>query len=78
MGAPHWHAKIYLRWLTCCVDDDNGFMLVRAVGPTKQTRSGFVLVGGEFRVVDGFDMVNHYAGRTPLRAAVDGRHGARR
>ena len=24
------------------VDDDHGFMLVRAVGPTKQTRSGFV------------------------------------
>ena len=23
------------------LDDDNGFMLVRAVGPTKQTRSGF-------------------------------------
>ncbi len=61
-GPRNWHAKIYLRWLTCCLDDDNGFMLVRAVGPTKQTRSGFVLVGGEFRVVDGFDMVNHYAG----------------
>jgi hypothetical protein len=61
-GPRNWHAKIYLRWLTCCLDDDNGFMLVRAVGPTKQTRSGFVLVSGEFRVVDGFDMDNHYAG----------------
>ena len=61
-GPRNWHAKIYLRWLTCCLDDGNGFMLVRAVGPTKQTRSGFVLVGGEFRVVDGFDIVNHYAG----------------
>ncbi len=61
-GPRDWHAKIYLRWLTCCLDDDNGFMLVRAVGPTKQTRSGFVLDGGELRVVDGFDMVNHYAG----------------
>jgi len=61
-GPRDWHAKIYLRWLTCCLDEDNGFMLVRAVGPTTQTRSGFVLAGGEFRVVDGFDMVNHYAG----------------
>jgi hypothetical protein len=61
-GPRNWHAKIYLRWLTACIDDRNGFMLTRAVGPTKQTRSGFVLVDGEFRVVDGFDMVNHYAG----------------
>jgi hypothetical protein len=61
-GPRNWHAKIYLRWLTACIDDDNGFMLTRAVGPTAQTRSGFVLVDGEFRVVDGFDMVNHYAG----------------
>jgi hypothetical protein len=60
-GPRNWHAKIYLRWLTCCIDDANGFMLTRAVGPTKQTRSGFVLVDGEFRVVDGFDMLNHYA-----------------
>lgn len=61
-GPRNWHAKIYLRWLTCCLDDRNGFMLTRAVGPTKQTRSGFLLADGEFRVVDGFDMVNHYAG----------------
>lgn len=61
-GPRNWHAKIYLRWLTCCVDDDNGFMLTRAVGPTKQTRSGFVWAGGDFRVVDGYDMANHYAG----------------
>lgn len=61
-GPRNWHAKIYLRWLTCCIDDDNGFMLTRAVGPTKQTRSGFVLSDGEFRVVDGFEMVNHYGG----------------
>jgi hypothetical protein len=60
-GPRNWHAKIYLRWLTCCLDDANGFMLTRAVGPTKQTRSGFVLTAGEFRVVDGFDMVNRYA-----------------
>src|SRR6266540_1780505 len=39
-GPRNWHAKVYLRWLTCCLDDDNGFMLTRAVGPTKKTRSG--------------------------------------
>lgn len=61
-GPRNWHAKIYLRWLICCIDDDNGFMLTRSVGPTAQRRSGFVLADGEFRVVDGFDMVNHYAG----------------
>ncbi|MFM2073044.1 MAG: hypothetical protein RLZZ623_3308 [Actinomycetota bacterium] len=61
-GPRNWHAKIYLRWLTCCIDDDNGFMLTRAVGPTKQTRSGFVWVDREFRVVDTFEMVNTYAG----------------
>jgi hypothetical protein len=61
-GPRNWHAKIYLRWLTCCIDDANGFMLTRAVGPTDQTRSGFVLVDGEFAVVDGFAMTNHYAG----------------
>jgi hypothetical protein len=61
-GPRNWHAKIYLRWLICCIDDDNGFMLTRAVGPTAQTRSGFVLTDGRFSVVDGFDMTNHYAG----------------
>jgi hypothetical protein len=60
-GPRNWHAKIYLRWLTACVDDDNGFMLTRAVGPTKQTRSGFVLSDGEFHVVDDFAMANTYA-----------------
>jgi hypothetical protein len=61
-GPRNWHAKVYLRWITCCIDDDNGFMLTRSVGPTEQRRSGFVLVDGEFRVVDGFDLVNRYAG----------------
>ncbi|MGD9704592.1 MAG: hypothetical protein AB7Q42_19775 [Acidimicrobiia bacterium] len=61
-GPRNWHAKIYLRWLTCCIDDDNGFMLTRAVGPTKQTRSGFVWADRTFRVVDRFDMANHYSG----------------
>ncbi len=61
-GPRNWHAKIYLRWLTACIDDRNGFMLTRAVGPTKQTRSGFVLHDGAFRVVDDFTMTNTYAG----------------
>lgn len=61
-GPRNWHAKRWLRWLIGAVDDDNGFMLTRAVGPTKQTRSGFVWVDREFRVVDGYAMQNQYAG----------------
>ena len=61
-GVRNWHAKIYLRWLIASLDDDHGFLLVRAVGPTKQTRSGFVLDGGRFHLVDDFEMRNEYAG----------------
>ncbi len=61
-GARNWHAKIYLRWLIASVDDDNGFVLVRAVGPTKKTRSGFVLERGRFLLVDDFEMRNEFAG----------------
>lgn len=61
-GPRNWHAKIYLRWLICAVDDQNGFMLVRAVGPNKQTRSGYVLDDGKFHVVDDFEMRNRYCG----------------
>jgi len=61
-GPRNWHAKIYLRWLICCIDDDNGFMLTRSVGPTAERRSGFVWANREFRVVDGFTMVNRFAG----------------
>lgn len=61
-GPRNWHAKIYLRWITCAIDDDHGFMLIRSVGPTAERRSGFVWAGREFRVVDGFEMANHYAG----------------
>jgi hypothetical protein len=60
-GPRNWHAKIYLRWIICAFDDANGFMLVRAVGPTKQTRGGFVLESGRFHLVDGFEMRNEYA-----------------
>jgi len=60
-GPRNWHAKIYLRWLSCSVDDDNGFMLTRAVGPTKKTRSGFVWEDGAFHLVDDFTMRNRYA-----------------
>jgi hypothetical protein len=61
-GPRNWHAKIYLRWNICAFDDRNGFMLVRAVGPTKQTRGGFLLEDGQFHLVDGFDMRNDFAG----------------
>ena len=47
-GPRNWHAKIYLRWLIASFDDHHGFMLVRAVGPTKKTRSGFVWDAGRF------------------------------
>lgn len=61
-GPRNWHAKIYLRWLIASFDDDNGFMLVRAVGPNKKTRSGFVWDEGKFYIVDDFKMENEYAG----------------
>ena len=59
-GARNWHAKIYLRWLIASIGDDNGFLLVRAVGPTKHTRSGYVLERGKFHLVDDFQMHNDY------------------
>ena len=51
-----------LRWLIAAFDDDHGFMLVRAVGPTKKTRSGFVWDRGRFHLVDDFRMHNDYGG----------------
>ena len=60
-GPRNWHAKIYLRWLIASFDDANGFILVRAVGPTKKTRSGFVWSEGKFQLVDDFHMRNEYA-----------------
>ncbi|MDO8363507.1 MAG: hypothetical protein Q7V88_11470 [Actinomycetota bacterium] len=60
-GPRNWHAKIYLRWLIGMVDDDFGFMLTRAVGPTKKTRSGCVWQDGQFHIVDDFEMRNVYA-----------------
>lgn len=60
-GPRNWHAKIYLRWLIGMVDDDFGFLLTRAVGPTKQTRSGCVWQDGQFFIVDDFEMHNTYA-----------------
>jgi hypothetical protein len=61
-GPRNWHAKVYLRWLVASFDDRNGFMLVRAVGPTKKTRSGFIWSEGRFHLVDDFAMKNEYAG----------------
>ena len=60
-GPRNWHAKIYLRWLICALDDGNGFMLMRAVGPTKATRGGHVLADGTFHLVDDFHMRNVYS-----------------
>ena len=60
-GPRNWHAKIYLRWLIASFDDDNGFILVRAVGPSKKTRSGYVWSDGKFHLVDDFQMHNEYA-----------------
>ena len=60
-GPRNWHAKIYLRWLIASFDDDTGFILVRAVGPTKKTRSGFTWRAGKFSLVDDFEMLNEYA-----------------
>jgi hypothetical protein len=61
-GPRNWHAKIYLRWLVGSIDDDNGFMIIRAVGPTTTRRSGFMWIDRAFHVVDEVDMVNAYAG----------------
>lgn len=65
-GARNWLAKIYLRWLTAARDDGGfGFQLVRAVGPTKATRSGYVVVDDTFHLVDDFEMRNSYGARAP-------------
>jgi hypothetical protein len=67
-GPRNWLAKIYLRWLIATTDDDElGFMLVRAVGPTKSTRSGHVWHRGVFFLVDDFDMQNTYEDEAPYR-----------
>lgn len=59
-GPRNWLAKVYFRWLICGVDADNGFMLTRAVGPDKKTRSGFLVENGIFHIVDDFEMKNVY------------------
>ena len=61
-GPRNWHAKIYLRWITASIDDDNGFILCRAVGPTKETHGGFLLVDGEFFATEDYEFHNTYAG----------------
>jgi hypothetical protein len=80
-GPRNWLAKIYLRWLIAVSDDDEiGFMLVRAAGPTKQTRSGHVWEKGRFYLVDDFAMSNTYAAQPPyqlLRTEVTIRAGER-
>lgn len=59
-GARNWLAKVYLRWHTCVLEDGSGFMLMRAVGPTKETRSGHVWEDGRLHLVDDFSMRNSY------------------
>jgi hypothetical protein len=80
-GPRNWLAKIYLRWLIAISDDDElGFMLVRAVGPDKTTRSGHVWEAGRFHLVDDFTMNNTYADRPPyhlLRTELCIRSGTR-
>ena len=66
-GVRNWLAKVYLRWLIAAtVDDRLGFMLVRAVGPTKSTRSGHVWEDGRFHLVDDFQMSNTYSDTAPF------------
>lgn len=60
-GPRNWHAKLHYRWLIAAFDDDFGFILSRAVSPTKNTRSGFVWDKGEFLLVDDFEMHNTFA-----------------
>ena len=80
-GPRNWLAKIYLRWLIAVSDDDElGFMLQRAVGPTKQTRSGHVWEKGQFHLVDDLEVSNTYAQEPPyqlLRTEVTARSGDR-
>lgn len=65
-GPRNWLAKIYLRWLIAASDDDEiGFMLVRAVGPTKKTRGGHVWESGRFYLVDDVQVKNTYAAVPP-------------
>ena len=79
-GPRNWHAKIYLRWLIASFDDDYGFVLVRAVGQTKKTRSGYVWEEGRFHLVDDFHMQNEFAGAPHYelrRTTLEIRSGAR-
>ena len=79
-GPRHWHAKLWFRWLIGAVDDDFGFMLTRGVGPTAETRGGFVWADGRFHLVDGFDLRSSYGGppRYELRGAEAVVHGGGR
>jgi hypothetical protein len=80
-GPRNWLAKIYLRWLIAVTDDDElGFMLVRAVGPTKMTRGGHVWEKGEFYLADDVQISNTYAVQAPfelLRTELTVRSGQR-
>src|SRR3954462_15989938 len=80
-GPRNWLAKIWFRWLIAATEDgDLGFLLTRAVGPTKQPRGGAVSERGTFLVGGDFQMGTTYAGRAPyqlLRTEVVARAGTR-
>ena len=65
-GPRNWMAKHYMRWFTAVAEDDSiGFMLMRAVGPTKATRSGHLWMDGALHLVDDFHMANTFADEAP-------------
>lgn len=67
-GPRNWLSKLYFRWLVALSDDNElGFMLVRAVGPSKQTRSGHVWADGALHLVDDVDLRHTYESTGPYR-----------
>jgi hypothetical protein len=78
-GPRNWHAKQLFRWLIAAADDDFGFMLTRAVGPTKATNGGFVWDEGRFHLVDQFQAIDTFGNRPGqlLETRVTARCGTR-
>lgn len=67
-GPRNWLAKIYLRWLIAATPDRSfGFMLQRAVGPTKEVLGGHIWENGTFRLADRIDINNSYETESPHR-----------
>ena len=80
-GPRNWLAKIYLRWLIAATHDRTlGFMVQRAVGPTKEVLGGHVWEDGIFHLADDIDIRNTYEPEVPhrlLRTEVTIRSGTR-